>query len=127
MGMLKNAVWQWQSGIVLPQLLILLKLCHALGVTLLDFLLTPEALDTTSLLIAPQNPHPNPQRLKQRVEVEKLQQSLQAVTTEEPPAMEGVAQRLGHSARSLRRWFPILCSAIPTRYLSYRKKVRTTK
>ena len=127
-GMLKSAVWQWQAGIALPQMLILLKICHALGVTLLDFLLTPQALDLTSLVTVHQNPCLNPPPPKQRIDVEKLQQSLQAVTVEDPPpSMEAIAQRLGHSARSLRRQYPILCSAISKRYLSHREKVRIEK
>ena len=129
LGMLKNAVWQWQSGVALPQLRILLKICQALRLSLLDFLFNPETLNTTSTIVAThQTYHPNTQSLKRELETHQLQQSLETALAEEPPSpMETVAQRLGFSSRSLRRRFPTLCSAISTRYLSYREKIRTAK
>jgi transcriptional regulator GlxA family with amidase domain len=127
--MLKNAVWQWQSGVALPQLGILLRICQGLRLSLLDFLFNPETLNTTCTIVAtPHTYHPSTQSLKRELETHQLQQSLEAALAEEPPSpMETVAQRLGFSSRSLRRRFPTLCSAISTRYLSYREKIHTAK
>jgi predicted ArsR family transcriptional regulator len=60
------------------------------------------------------------QQLKNQLETVHLQQFLQAALKEEsPPNMKVVAERLGYSARSIRRHFPILCSAISVRYLNH--------
>lgn len=129
LGFLKSAVSQWRSGKALPQLAVLLKMCRALNVSLLDFLLNPESFGHIKLLTANFSSFkPEPQQLKHQFEMVSIQQALQAVLEEEtPPTMNAVAQRLGYSARSIRRRFPALCSAISARYLNYRDKTRMAK
>ena len=113
----------------MPQLSTLLKVCRALDVSLIDFLLNPESFDhIKSLATNSFNSQPESQQLKRQLETVHLQQSLQAALTEEsPPTMKAVAQRLGYSARSIRRHFPTLCSAISVRYLNHRDKIRTAR
>ncbi|NJN92536.1 MAG: helix-turn-helix domain-containing protein [Leptolyngbyaceae cyanobacterium SL_5_14] len=51
LGLLKSAVSQWRSGKALPQLSVLLKICRALDVSIIDFLHS-ESLDHAKLLIS---------------------------------------------------------------------------
>jgi len=129
LGLLKSAVSQWRSNKALPQLSVLLKLCHAMNVSLIDFLLNPEASDHIKLLTpSSSNSQPKPQQPKRRFETAHLQQSLQAALEEEPPTtMRAVAQRLGYDTRSISRRFPAFCSAISARYLNYRDEIRSAK
>lgn len=127
--MRKNAVWQWQSGAVLPQLKTLLQICHALELPLLEFLFKPQILDSTNRLVSVSRINsPNIQRCKDRTDIEQVQQYLQDVLSEDPPpTMRIVARRLNYDSRSLRRKFPAFCTAISTRYLNHRKQVRMVK
>ncbi len=129
LGMPKNTVWLWNSGTVLPQLPMLLKICYAMKLSLLEFLLNPGTLEAIDrLTITPQTAQPDSQRLNHSLDASQLQQSLEANLTEEPPpSMQVVAQRLGCGERSLRRRFPILCREISARYLRHREKVRMAK
>ncbi len=128
-GLLKSAVSQWRSGKALPQLSVLLKICRALDISLIKFLLDPASLDDIKpLTIYSLNAQPGFQRLKHQLETVHLQQLLRVALNEEPPpTMKAVAQRLGYSARSIRRHFPKLCSAISSRYLNHRDKIRIAK
>lgn len=128
-GLLKSAVSQWRSGKALPQLSVLLKVCRAVDTSLTKFLLDPAALDGIKPLATKSlNFQSKSQQLKQQLETTHLQQLLQAAIKEEPPpTMKAVAQRLGHSVRSIRRHFPTLCSAISSRYLNHRDKIRMAK
>jgi transcriptional regulator with XRE-family HTH domain len=126
LGFLKSAVSQWRAGKALPQLSILLKVCHALDVSLIDFLLNSESLyRVKSLTTNSLNSEPESQQIKRQFETVHLQQSLQAALNEEPPpTMKAVAQWLGYSTRSIRRHFPTLCSTISVRYLNHRNQIR---
>jgi transcriptional regulator with XRE-family HTH domain len=130
LGFLKSAVSQWRSGKVLPQLSVLLKVCCALNVSLIDFLLSSESLGCIKLLTPNylKNSQPKLQQTKRQLETFSLQQSLQAALKEEPPpTMKTVAQRLGYSAISIRRRFPQLSSAVSARYLKHRDRTRMAK
>lgn len=129
LGLLKSAVWQWQSSKAVPQLSALLKICQALGVPLLDFLCQPEILDTKgSSAKTLQGASQSSQHSSIKFDVSKVQQDLQeALLEEQPSSMEAVAKKVQVSSRSLRRRFPKLCSAISDRYLSQREKVRLAK
>jgi transcriptional regulator with XRE-family HTH domain len=129
LGLLKSAVSQWCSGKAVPQLSVMLKVCRALDVNLVDFLLKPESLDRVkSLSTNSINSQHKPQQIKSPFETTRLQQGLQFALTEETPLpMKAVAQRLGYSVRSIRRRFPVLCSAISARYLNHRDKIRAAK
>jgi transcriptional regulator with XRE-family HTH domain/ribosomal protein S27AE len=129
LGRPKNTVWLWHSGTMLPQLPMLLKICYAMKLSLLEFLLNPGTLEAIDrLTITPQTAQPDSQRLNHSFDASQLQQSLEANLTEEPPpSMQVVAQRLGCKERSLRRRFPKLCREISARYLRHREKVRMAK
>jgi transcriptional regulator with XRE-family HTH domain len=129
LGLLKSAVWQWQASKALPQLLVILKICHVLKISLLDFLFHPEVLDTCSSAIKTiDGASPKAQHLPVQFDTSKVQKSLEDVLLEEPPpSMESVAKRFKISARSMRRRFPELCTAISTRHLKYREKIREAK
>ncbi|UBF29548.1 helix-turn-helix domain-containing protein [Kovacikia minuta CCNUW1] len=129
LGLLKSAVWQWQSSKALPQLLVILKICYALEISLLEFLFDPEILGTGKPTIkAVQNSSPKFQHHPVQFDTPKVQKSLEDVLLEEPPpSMESVAKRFKISARSMRRRFPQLCTAISNRYLKHREKLREAK
>lgn len=129
LGLLKSAVSQWCSGKAIPQLSVMLKVCHALDVPLVDFLINPKSLNQIrSLPVKSVSFERESQQIKSQLKTEHLQKVLQSVLTEEPPpTMKVVAQRLGYSARSIRRRFPELCSAVSVRYLNYRDKIRMAK
>lgn len=129
LGLLKSAVWQWQSGKALPQLFVLLKICHALGISLLEFLFNPEILGNSSCLIKKSYSLPGAsQRPPGKVNKTNVQQYLEnALLEEPPPSMVAVAKDLKINPRSLRRRFPRLCTAISNRHLDYREKIREMK
>jgi transcriptional regulator with XRE-family HTH domain len=129
LGFLKSAVSQWRSGRAIPQLPVMLKICRAIDVALVDFLTNPKILgNIKSLSTNSVNSQRKSQQVKRQIEIVHLQQVLQLALTEEPPVpMEAVAQRLNYSVRSIRRRFPTLCSAISARYLNHRDKLRAAK
>lgn len=129
LGLLKSAVSQWCSGKSIPQLSVILKVCRALDVTLVDFLTNLKFSDRIKIFSTTSvNSQHESQKIKSQFETAHLQNVLQVVLTEEPPpTMKAVAQRLGYSVRSIRRRFPILCSAVSVRYLNHRDKVRAAK
>lgn len=121
----KNTLWLWHSGTVLPQLPMLLKLCQALEILLLEFLLDRESLEMTGKLTTPHPEQFNHQRLAANFDADQLRQSLEAALREDPPlSMQVIAQRLGGNTQSLRRRFPELCRAISARHLKHREGIR---
>lgn len=127
-GLPKNTVWMWQRGKTLPQLDMLLRICHFLEITLLDFLTLEDISSAIKTIKNPcqqrsQTPRTSPKYFK----LEQVQNALLLVLASDqmpPPAMKEVAQRLGYDRRTISQHFPQLCRDISAKYLSYRKALR---
>jgi hypothetical protein len=129
----KNKVWMWQSGKVLPQLNVLLKVCYCLRTSVLNFL-TKDTVEENFNLMSTLSQAPMVNQLTQTPNVEsdlnRAQRLLEGVLQGDekpPPPMTEVAKRLGRDKRVLRRRFPELCIAISARYLEYKKEARTKR
>ncbi|MBD2455271.1 helix-turn-helix transcriptional regulator [Nostoc sp. FACHB-87] len=128
LGLPKNTVWMWTSGKTLPQIDLLLRICHFLGITLLDFL-TSENIGTSLKRITNQSQkRSHTTRISPKLfDSEQVQNALLAVLASDemfPPTMKEVAQRLGYDRRTIFQHFPQLCQDISTQYLNYRKALR---
>jgi len=124
----KNTLWLWQAGQVLPQLNVLLQICHHLGISLLDLLTgkAVEHLDRATVLTQNQYKHA-PKVPNRVVDVSQVRRALEEVLEEDvypSPSMQEVARRLKYDRRFLYRHFPSLCHAISARYVSYRRASR---
>lgn len=110
LGMPKSTVWGWNTGKVLPQLNMLLKICHCLnGISLVDFLSQmeiPATVQTTHIHFPKQR---NEIRVTPRsFDSNQVQEALLAVlaSCEGPsPTMQKVANCLGYDRRTLSRHF----------------------
>ena len=128
-GFPKNQVWMWSKGQVLPQLSALLKICHLLNLSLLDFLTN----DNLEVNICSDYKSVNQDKisLKHRItdftSVEKSLKSILSESHEQPLSLTAIAKELGFNRRTLTRRFPELCQAISTRYLEYKKFHRLQK
>lgn len=129
LGLLKSAVWQWQSSKALPQLAMLLKICHVLGIPLLEFLFNPEILSINSSPIRTiQGLGQTSQHSPVDFNTTGVQQRLEdALLEEPPPSVEAIARKFKINSRSLRRRFPKLCTEISNRYLKHQEKIREAK
>lgn len=128
----KNKVWMWQTGKVLPELNVILKICFTLQVSVLDFL-TQESvkLNSSPFPALPKNQVINRSSKKSETNFHKecIQQLLEDVLqrNEQPLPMTEVAKRLGHPKRILYRHFPELCKAISAQYIKYMKESRVKR
>jgi hypothetical protein len=126
----KNKLWMWQTGKVLPQLQVLLKVCYSLRTSLLDFL----TLEAGRKVVYQITPVPQNETVdqattkdKETFDLDRVQRSLLSVlqgNEKPPPPMTEVAKRIGHDKRIIHRHFPHLCRAISAEYLSYKKQAR---
>jgi hypothetical protein len=129
----KNKMWMWQSGQVLPQLNVLLKICYCLRTSVLHFLTeytVEENVDLITTLSQTQTVNQLTQLPNMESDLSRVQRFLEDVLhgeEEPPPPMTEVAKRLGRDRRVLRRRFPELCMAISARYLEYKKEARTKR
>jgi DNA-binding XRE family transcriptional regulator/DNA-binding transcriptional regulator YhcF (GntR family) len=132
----KNTVWMWHTGNVLPQFKVLLKICHCLEISLLDFL-TKEAIYTKPCINITQESLTQ-KRLQRRsqkpFDSNQVQQVLLSALNskeEPPPTMKEMAERLEYNRRTISRRFPDLCRDISTKSRRYRratleKKIETS-
>ena len=127
-GRPKNTVWLWCSGQVLPQLNLLVKVCHSLGLSLLElFMGEPSKENSNSWVTLCSSQTLKPKLSTQAFDSQQVRQCLQTILQEAespPPSMQEVARRLNYHVRFLRRHFPQLCCAVSARYLAYRKMSR---
>lgn len=121
----KNTVWLWQSGEVLPPLRELLRICHLVGVSLVDLLADEfflEKLDSSiyAYPVKALNAPKSSCKPFDRIKIEKVLEEELLSHKCPPPSAQEVASRLNTSARELRKHFPELCSAISRKASSYR-------
>ncbi|HBB87931.1 MAG TPA: hypothetical protein DC047_09975 [Blastocatellia bacterium] len=121
----KNTVWGWQHGETKIPMNDLLRICHLVGVSLVDFLHTDFVVPEKAkwiLAIPPisrgitKRPPPRP---FDREEIDRL---LGLALEESPPlSMKAVASRLNTNKRFLYKHFSYLCKAISARHANYKK------
>ncbi|MBV9279856.1 MAG: TniQ family protein [Chloroflexi bacterium] len=127
-GVHANQIWRWRKGRTLPTIGLLLRVCHALGVSLTELLLS----DTSALneevhpvvmvtrqrkpRLAPASYHPD--RLRQGVE------TLVADDASPPLSVAETARRLGCTSAVLSRLCPDVYQTIADRYQAYRAQRR---
>jgi transcriptional regulator with XRE-family HTH domain len=127
LGMRKNAVWQWQAGKALPQLLVLLQLCKALKLSLVNFLLETDRSDETDELdyLPKFRSLQVSQNKKGIFSHDQIQKRLVLELLEDQPkSLSKIAQEIEINPRTLRRSFPNLCTEISKRYKEHQGKLR---
>jgi transcriptional regulator with XRE-family HTH domain len=120
----KNTVWGWQAGKVLPPLDALLKICHCLGISLLDFLTQEvDIIKTSKKLLLPSPVQQKKIRASPRsfdsTQVQQALSSILAESQQPPPTLKEVAESLRYNRRLLYRHFPDLCYAIAAKSRQY--------
>ncbi|MEM6401101.1 MAG: TniQ family protein [Cyanobacteria bacterium P01_D01_bin.116] len=120
--MTTSAVWGWYKGSSLPQILVLLRICYCLNISLIDFLNGNISLFDSNHI---NTLHPNQHsKISRHFPVEKTIILLSTYLESEPPiSMEAVAQKLQRDKRILYRHFPSLCMRIASRYKKYRSEL----
>ena len=119
----KNTLWMWQTGKILPELGMTLRICDQLDLSVVAFLtgdagaLTPAHLAHVDLLPAPRG-HLVRRQFDERQVRSKLLEVLRTHHNT-PPSMQSVAAHLHHDERHLRKRFPDLCRAISARYMRH--------
>ena len=116
-----SSVWEWCQGKTIPQLLIILRICYCLGISLTDFLIVTNDLTTRKV-----TPLLNSQYSQtiQRFEIEQIQILLSAYLEKNPPdSVEKIAQYLQQDKRDLSRHFPDICYEIAKRNQKYRSEL----
>ena len=108
-----------------PQLELLLRMCHRFGTSPLYFLTEESIVVDPTKLNAPMRNDPSltRKRAPRLSYVERARFALEEVLAGEehpPPSVRQVAKRLGVGDTNLRRQFPELCRSISARYLAYR-------
>lgn len=124
-GKRKNTVWGWQHGETKIPMNDLLRICHLVGISLVDFLHTdfvvlqktkwiPAIPPISGVLIKRRSPRPF-----DREEVDRL---LCLAFKERPPlSMKAVASRLNTNKRFLYQHFSDLCKAISAQHANHQK------
>ncbi len=125
-GLPKNTVWMWCKGASKPELGAILKICHCLDISLVDFIslkqiafglvqIHPERLSTL--------PHSS-RRSPKVFNKEKIEIYLPSILNDSatsPMNLLEISEALGFHKRTISNHFPDLCRAITRKYRSYRK------
>jgi len=129
-GIHANLIHQWRSDLILPTLPMLLRMSHALGVSLAqlvtgdtDALLAVEA-KLTSAVPAPERLHREPPVVLETAHLRQKMEALGVSNSWPPLSGAAVARQLGCSAAALHRCFPDEWHDLVTRYRSYRTSQR---
>ncbi|QMS92344.1 TniQ family protein [Nostoc edaphicum CCNP1411] len=126
----KNTVWMWQRGKALPRVDLLLKICHFLGVSLLDFLTSEDIGNLVKTILNQSQQRSRRTRISPKsFDYEQVQDALVTVLANDeipPLTMKEAAQRLGYDRRTIFQHFPELCRDISAKYLNYSKELRLT-
>ena len=132
LGMQLATVHQWHQGKALPELTMLLQLCHRLGLTLHEALLQEvEALQphfNASSFLEPLAPKKH--FLTDEVSTYQALEKILADNESPPPPLRKVARQLRHGPQTLYKIHPTACRAIVARYKAYvqqQKEVRLQK
>ncbi len=122
-GLPKTTLWEWQHGLFLPSLEILLRLCSKINGSLLALIL-PEMVKekANAERVLQWDISPKPRGPRRSWNPEQVRQELERILKEEvevPPSLRQVALRLNIHHRTLATVFPELCHAITARYRAY--------
>lgn len=125
-GLPKTTMWEWQHGLFLPPLEILLRLCSKINVSL-PALILPEVVKkkVNAERVLQWDISPEPGGPRRSWDPEQVQQELEHILKEEvdvPPSLRQVALHLNIHHRTLATYFPELCRAITARYRAYTHK-----
>ena len=121
----KNTVWGWQHGETKIPMNDLLRICHLVGISVVDFLHTEFVVPqkTNSIPAIPpisgiRTTRRRPRPLD-REEIDLLLRS--ALKESSPPSMKEVAGRLNVDKRFLYKHFSALCRAVSARHSRHQK------
>jgi transcriptional regulator with XRE-family HTH domain len=125
----RRTVWEWAQGSQLPQLDALLQICSYFGITPVHLLIgnIREVAHAHQNSVGNKSSTGHSCKQLRRFETEKLQDALEQALRSEgypPPSMREVAQSLNYDQSHLRKYFPDLCHAISTKYLTYQRGQR---
>ncbi len=125
MGLSKNAISNWARGESRAHLSVLLKICHGVGISPLEFLTgTLDFPKDEEAVVEAESEETVPSKAAGRrwraLNLAETEQRLKAALREEPPpSMIEMERRLGRSTSTLRYRFPELCAAIVERYAGH--------
>lgn len=117
-------VTQWQHGKYIPELPLLLRVCHELGVAPLTMLAQVSVRATPMLWSAPPGrgaAKPGKRRTNDLERAGRMLEDVLAAGEDPPPSLCQVAQRLEYRRSQLCIAFPALTSAISARYLEHQR------
>lgn len=125
LGLSKDAICNWVRGKSRVHLGVLLKICHGVGISPLEFLTgtldfpkdEEEVVEAGSEGTVPSKASGRRWRALNLAETEKRLKA--ALREEPPPSMIEMERRLGRSTSTLRYRFPELCAAIVKRYADH--------
>jgi len=125
-GLPKTTLWEWQHGLFLPPLEILLRLCSKINVSL-PALILPEVVKekVNAERVLQWDISSKPGAPRRSWDPEQVREELEHILKEEvdvPPSLRQVALRLNMHHRTLATYFPELCRAITARYRAYTHK-----
>lgn len=129
LGIVQSKVQAWCHGDRRPEIAMLLRLCHDLGLSLSDFLYQEIEMLQPSLSV-PSEHLPHVPKRKNSIKVEQVYLALEQIlaSKQHPPLSLGeVAQQLGLRYEILYKVHPAACHEIVARYKSYiqqRKEAR---
>jgi hypothetical protein len=124
-GKRKNTVWGWQHGSAKVPMSDLLRICHCVGISLIDFLHTEFVVPQGTEML-PAKPSVSGAKIRRHpptaFDHENNNQTLRAILKETPPpSMKEVAERVNINKRSLYKHSSSLCRAISARHSKYRE------
>ncbi|MBU7587308.1 MAG: TniQ family protein [Nostoc sp. TH1S01] len=133
LGLSRYEILHWYSGVAIPNLDNLLKICYALSTNLVDFLqlkILPLTLKGLVYLPAPKQKKLSPQPAlvtsNSSSKCERVIQAMQLAQQEEPPpSLTQLAVRLGFKTpSSLTACSKSLSASLATRYTEYQQQLR---
>lgn len=125
LGLSKNAISNWVRGKSRVHLGVLLKICHEVSISPLEFLTGRIHLPKYEGEVAVKQPegvarsNADGRRWRAVNLAETERQLKEALKEDPPPSMIEMERRFGRSTSTLRYRFPVLCSAIAERYAGY--------
>lgn len=125
----KNQVWEWANGKVTPQLDVLLRISHLMGLSLLDFM-TQDDFKACCLNTAKLNDSKKSKRNKQNFNHSIAETTLLKFISDDsinPMSLSAIARQLGYHRRTLTNNFPELCKQISANHLEYQKSLRVQR
>jgi hypothetical protein len=127
-GKTKNTVWGWQSGKSKVPIDDLLRICHSVGTSLVDFVYADDLflnkLERVQPLV-PASGVKNVRRSAITIDLKEIEGALRAAFENQPPRpMKTIAANLGVHKRVLYKHFSERCKEISSRHRQYRLQIK---